>query len=474
MRHWRVTPAAMEPVGPSNLGLQPKRRLLGSACTCINAECIGPEQPQFRAHSCERPHLSSLLHSRPLQLSIQSSTRRDGRDHARNAAGGGRCPSAAAQPAAAAAPRLQVPGRRAGAGLHVDSAAALLHHLVLPHSPLRAGAPRQGQCARQVRRPRQRADRERLTTPFSRSAMPVLHAYCHEDNSFDRIDFCRLAAAGGLGVDFLLVLSALLACYQLVPALEGSAGSGSKGAPSCWEVVRAYWSRRARRLLPAYGATLALLAAALPEMGGAPVEAAVAHALDFPHCPSALWRSLAFLADLDTPSTCGRLGLGMLGAGGDASAKGSCTADSSSMRHAASSLTSLCPCPLLCSPPAGYHLWSVSLQVQFFLAFPLILCALRPRAPGFRARLAAVLAATVAASTAWRLWSAASVPGGLRLPLGDLSQPEEMAAVRALLQAVYFGEGQVAWLVGGGGRDLTGQAPYLLFTPSLSEWHAPL
>lgn len=72
--------------------------------------------------------------------------------------------------------------------------------------------------------------------------------------------------------------------------------------------------------------------------------------------------------------------------------------------------------------------------MQFFLALPLLLLALRPRVPGFRARLAAALAAIFVASTGWRLWSAATVPGGLRFPFVDLAEE------KGLLQAVYFGE----------------------------------
>ena len=73
------------------------------------------------------------------------------------------------------------------------------------------------------------------------------------------------------------------------------------------------------------------------------------------------------------------------------------------------------------------------------MAFPLLLWALRPRAPGFRARLAAALAAIAFASAAWRVWQAAASPS-LRLPVGDLAQPAELAAIGALLDATYFGE----------------------------------
>jgi hypothetical protein len=80
----------------------------------------------------------------------------------------------------------------------------------------------------------------------------------------------------------------------------------------------------------------------------------------------------------------------------------------------------------------------VALQVQFFVAFPLLLCALRPRLPGFRARLAAALAAILTASTAWRLWAAWRIDF-LELPVADFAvdQPSQLSWAN-MLHATYL------------------------------------
>ena len=143
---------------------------------------------------------------------------------------------------------------------------------------------------------------------------------------------CRLASLGPLGVDALLVLSALLATYQLLPALEGSSsdsgsranggtrrhskggsgtanggsGGGPNPAPSCWQAICCYWRRRAARILPAYAATLALLALALPPRAPAPpLEQAAARALAFGHCPAGWWWAALLASNLDAGRSCG-------------------------------------------------------------------------------------------------------------------------------------------------------------------------
>lgn len=96
-------------------------------------------------------------------------------------------------------------------------------------------------------------------------------------------------------------------------------------------------------------------------------------------------------------------------------------------------------CPLAAPPAAGLHLWSLSLQVHFYAAFPLLLLALRPCLPGFRARLGWALAAAAGAGAAWRLALAWAAPTAvLHLPLGDVRQPAELAAYISLLTATYF------------------------------------
>ena len=62
----------------------------------------------------------------------------------------------------------------------------------------------------------------------------------------------------------------------------------------------------------------------------------------------------------------------------------------------------------------------MAVLAQFYLAFPLLLLALRPRSPGFRRRLAAALAAAVVGGTAWRLRAAHRIDF-LELPVSDFA-----------------------------------------------------
>jgi peptidoglycan/LPS O-acetylase OafA/YrhL len=186
---------------------------------------------------------------------------------------------------------------------------------------------------------------------------------------------------GPLAVDLFLILTGLLAAYQLVPALERSADS--------WRAVLRYWRRRALRLLPAYLATNLVLLAAQPATP-AP-EAALARTIFMGNCPAGLWRNLAFLVNFRNDQAC------------------------------------------------GGHLWTLSLQVQFYAAFPLLLLALRPRQPGFRTRLAWALAAAAGAGTVWRLALAWSKPASmLQLPFGDLRQPAGREMFISVLRVTYF------------------------------------
>lgn len=91
------------------------------------------------------------------------------------------------------------------------------------------------------------------------------------------------------------------------------------------------------------------------------------------------------------------------------------------------------PCAAL---PAGGQFWTTSIVVHMYTAWPLLLCALRPRVPGFRARVAVALAAAVAAGTAWRFWSASQAK--FHLPVGDRTVPEEEANLTRILETVYF------------------------------------
>ncbi|KAL4457909.1 hypothetical protein ABPG75_012774 [Micractinium tetrahymenae] len=230
--------------------------------------------------------------------------------------------------------------------------------------------------------------------------------------------FVRLAAAGGpLGVDFFLITTAMLAAHQLIPQLEGSSAHASPHRPSAAAVVLRYWRKRAARLLPAYAAANLLVLVALGPRKGLAPEQAVARDFAFAQCPAGLWRNALFLTNWDFTQGC------------------------------------------------ALHLWSLALQVQFYVLFPLLLCALRPRAPGFRARLAAALAAAFAGGTAWRLRQAFAAPA-LRVPYGDaVRQPSELEASGSLLTAAYFPSGtRVAELALGSALGL------LLRSPAAVSW----
>ncbi|KAL4440480.1 hypothetical protein ABPG75_003481 [Micractinium tetrahymenae] len=147
--------------------------------------------------------------------------------------------------------------------------------------------------------------------------------------------------AGPLAVDVFVLLTGLLATWQLLPlldrlsghggiqsscpahspkvALPAAAGTAARGsseclaeaegpgpAPSCRRVVLAYWRGRARRILPAFAAINALIAALLPDAERPlPAAAAIGHAFNFDNCPSALWRNALFITNLDFTKACG-------------------------------------------------------------------------------------------------------------------------------------------------------------------------
>lgn len=104
------------------------------------------------------------------------------------------------------------------------------------------------------------------------------------------------------------MLSALLATYQLLPALESGASGGAKqpGAPT-WRVVLTYWRKRALRIVPAYAvANLLALALFRPTSGEVPSLAGQARSLKYSGCPASLWANALFLTNsLSTPETCG-------------------------------------------------------------------------------------------------------------------------------------------------------------------------
>ena len=89
-----------------------------------------------------------------------------------------------------------------------------------------------------------------------------------------------------------------------MPALERAARTSG-----AWPAVAAYWRRRAARMLPAYSATLLLLAFALPSVppDGMPALArAVPYGTGPPPGGRSGWlRSVALLANLAPERCCG-------------------------------------------------------------------------------------------------------------------------------------------------------------------------
>ncbi|EFN54651.1 hypothetical protein CHLNCDRAFT_52968 [Chlorella variabilis] len=203
-----------------------------------------------------------------------------------------------------------------------------------------------------------------------------------------------VAVQGACGADTFLVLSAVLATYHLLPVLEGSGGKGNGSAAkqhgsSCRQVVLKYWRRRALRILPAYAVANLLALVMFWPTRQLPPLGSQARDVSYGRCPHALWANVFFVTNrLSLPQTC------------------------------------------------GGQFWTTSIVVHMYTAWPLLLCALRPRVPGFRARVAVALAAAVAAGTAWRFWSASQAK--FHLPVGDRTVPEEEANLTRILETVYF------------------------------------
>lgn len=105
----------------------------------------------------------------------------------------------------------------------------------------------------------------------------------------------------------------------------------------------------------------------------------------------------------------------------------------------------------------------MALQAQFYAALPLALWALQPRRPGFRARLAAALAAALAGGTAWRL-RAAWRAEAMRFPVSDFAvDAEAQRSWAAMLHATYLPTpSRVAELALGAGLGLLLRSPAAL------------
>ncbi len=240
-------------------------------------------------------------------------------------------------------------------------------------------------------------------------------------------------------VDVLFVLSTLLAAMQLLPTLEDR----RTRAPSCRAVVLRYWRRRAARILPAHLVTTLLAVVALgpaePQK-----EAVVQRWMHLSACPSSAWANLLFIQNW-LPAACpihlwtvaiqarGAVGLGLQYVLAEYWSAVSCRRLLCEAVMAWHTRQLVCqPTMLLSSPP----------QVQFFVALPLFLCALRPRSPGFRTRLAAGLAACILGGTAWRLAAAWRAPEPLEFPIADFATDSvAQRSWAAMLHSTYLPTG---------------------------------
>ena len=261
-----------------------------------------------------------------------------------------------------------------------------------------------------------------------------------------------LSRGGPVAVDVFLILTGMLAAYQLLPNLEHCGGA------SCWAVAANYWRRRAARVLPAYVVTNALVALGLGSPSvQLPSETRLARDFAFGSCqrPGSLWNNLTLMSNARWADSCG-LHLWSM----SLQASHPCARDARRAPLACSEVGPSSPCTLTHFPSTPL------LQIQFWAVFPLLLLALRPRAAGFRTRLAAALAAIVAGGSAWRVWRVATTPD-MHLPYGDMAQHSELAAYVGLLDATYFPTGtRIAELAIGVALGT------LLRTPTALQWLA--
>jgi len=136
---------------------------------------------------------------------------------------------------------------------------------------------------------------------------------------------------GNIAVDVFLLMTTMLATYQLLPALMAEpkaepgaaakapspagtppADSHASGKPSLCSVVLSYYRRRAQRVLPPYivANLLILLVVAAARIGpplGPEAEAAMGLCFGRGACPSRQWANSLFATHLQGRHACGEL-----------------------------------------------------------------------------------------------------------------------------------------------------------------------
>jgi peptidoglycan/LPS O-acetylase OafA/YrhL len=204
--------------------------------------------------------------------------------------------------------------------------------------------------------------------------------------------------SGPMGPEIFFLLTGIWATLQLVPLLEKAVPSSSssyrrqKGeldGKTTTETITTYYRKRLLyKLLPPYFTTMLLIAFTIPhDHENIPPLLVNNHNTVFEYCHLSLPLNFVFLNNF-------------FGFGG-----------------------------------CGTQYWSLAAQIHFYLCFPLLLVALKPKKQGFRRRLAITLTVCIAAVTAVRL--ALALIFNMKLPL--LAWPHSDASPHMLAHLVdYF------------------------------------
>ncbi|BDA51507.1 hypothetical protein COCOBI_19-0620 [Coccomyxa sp. Obi] len=102
--------------------------------------------------------------------------------------------------------------------------------------------------------------------------------------------------------------------------------------------------------------------------------------------------------------------------------------------------------------PSCYgSVWSLAIQMQFWVAFPLVLVLLQPHRKGFRKRAAQTFAATIGAVLAYRAWQVQAIKLWTHMPLSLVAppDPQHSGVVLFLSRHGYFNTfarlGPISW-----------------------------